>query len=35
MTQKTDEFRFVTILTSTIKFMTRDDLTILIYETKL
>ena len=27
MTQKTDKFRFVTILTSTIKFMTRDDLT--------
>ena len=27
MTQKTDKFRFVKILTSTINFMTRDDLT--------
>ena len=29
MTLKTDKFRFVTILTSTINFMTRDDLTYL------
>ena len=37
MTQKTYKFRFVTILTSTINFMTRgsDDLTLTFYETKL
>ena len=37
MTQKTDEFRFVKILTSTINFMTRgfDDLTLTFSKTKL
>ena len=36
MTQNTYKFRFGTILTSTIKFMTRgfDDLTLTFYETK-